>query len=82
MIIIPSFRIGISKNKNIIYEVKETCAIMSTQVTYETNHISLLCDSTTLSAPTFCFYYCNPKEKDHTRRNINGKKGNVIYLII
>ena len=40
---------------------------MSTQVTYETNHISLFCDSTMSSAPNFVFYvfYCNLKEKDH-----------------
>ena len=36
--------------------VKETYAIMSTEVTYETDHISLLCDSTISSAPNFCFF--------------------------
>ena len=33
---ILSFRFGTSKNKTIDHGVKETCAIMSTQVTYET----------------------------------------------
>ena len=45
----------ISKNKNIDHGVKETCVIISTETTYEENHISLLCDSTTSSAPNFCF---------------------------
>ena len=33
---ILSFRFSTSKNKTIDHGVKETCAIMSTQVTYET----------------------------------------------
>ena len=41
IIIILSFRISISKNKNINHGVKQTCAIMSAQVTYETDHISV-----------------------------------------
>ena len=49
-----SFRVSISKNKN-IDQAKETCAIMSLQVKYETEHISLLCDSTMLSTPNFYF---------------------------
>ena len=44
-----------SKNKNIDYQVKETCVIMSTQVTFETDHNPLLSDSTMSSAPNFCF---------------------------
>ena len=49
---------------------------MSTHVTGEADHISLLCDSTMSSALNFCFYvfFCNLKEKDHIRRNINSKK--------
>ena len=35
--------------------VKETCAIMSTQVTDETDHNFLLCDSMMPSVPNFCF---------------------------
>ena len=38
---ILSFWVGTSKNNN-GHQVKETCAIMSTQVTCETEHISLL----------------------------------------
>ena len=69
MIIILSFRDGTSKNENIDNEVKESCAIMSTQVTYEIDQISLL----------FCFYVFNRylKEKDHVKRNINSKKRDV-----
>ena len=55
---------------------------MSTQVTYETNHIFLLCDSTISSVLNFVFnvLYCNVKDKNHIRRNVNSKKGNL-YLI-
>ena len=60
ILIMISFRVGISKNKNIDHRVKETCAIMSTQVAYE----------------NFFFYvfYCDLKEKFNIRRNINYKK--------
>ena len=44
-----------SKNKNIDFEVNETCAIMSVQVTYEMDHMRLLRDSTISSALNFCF---------------------------
>ena len=46
---------------------------MSTHVTYETNHIY---DSTMSSALNFCFYvfFCNLKENNQIRRNINNKK--------
>ena len=47
----------------------ETCAIMSIKVTYKIDHISLLWDSTISSALNR-----NLKEKDHIKRNINGKK--------
>ena len=51
IIIILSFQVATSKNRNIDRGVKETCTSMSTQVTYvtcvdilaqETDHISLL----------------------------------------
>ena len=42
IIIILNFRVGISNNENIGHHVKETCATMSTQVTYEIYHVSLL----------------------------------------
>ena len=57
-IIILSFRVGKSKNKNIDHGGKETCAFMLTQltqVTYETDHISLLQDLVISSAQNFCF---------------------------
>ena len=54
-ITILSFRVGMSKNKNIDHQVKETFAIISTQVTYEINHISLLCDSVMSHTSNFCF---------------------------
>ena len=68
------FRVGISKNKNNDHRVKETCA-----VTYETDHISVLCHSTMSSAPNFCFYvfYCDLKEKYRIRRNTNCKTRKV-----
>ena len=65
------------------HQVKETSATMSTQVTYETNHISSLCDSTKSSATNFRFhvFYCSRKEKDHIRRNINSeKKKKYLYV--
>ena len=51
-----SFRVDTSKNKNIDHGVKETFAIMSTQVTYEIDHVVLLRDSTISSALNFCFF--------------------------
>ena len=54
LIIILSFRVGTSKN-NIDHQVNETCAIISIQVTYETDHIPLLHDSTMSDALSFCF---------------------------
>ena len=41
IILILSFRVNISKNKNFHQKVKETGAIMPTKVTYEINLISL-----------------------------------------
>ena len=61
-----SFWVDTSKNGNIDHRVKETCAIISTQVTYEIDHISLFQDSTISSALNFCFlcvFYCNLKKK-------------------
>ena len=70
--LILSFKVGTAKNKNIDHGVKETCAIMSTKVTYEIDHIYLLRDSTISNALNFCFcvFYCNLKEKGHIKRNI------------
>ena len=67
-IIILSFRVSTSKNKNADHWVKEICAIRSIQVIYETNHISLLHESKKSNALNFRFFYifyCNLKEKDH-----------------
>ena len=78
--IILSFRIGTSKNKNIEHGVKETCPIISTQVTYKIDHVSLLQDSTISRALNFKFFYafcCNLEEKGQITRNINSKKINV-----
>ena len=57
---------------------------MSIQVTYETNHISLLRDSTMSDTLNFCFYvfYCNLEEQDHIRRIINRKKRNIREISI
>ena len=54
--IIQSLRADTSKNKNIDHGVKETCAIMSIQTTYEIDHISHLKDSTISSALNFCIF--------------------------
>ena len=55
LIIMLGFRVGTFKNKNADHRVKETCAIMSIQVTYETPYISLLRDSAMSNALNFCF---------------------------
>ena len=65
--IIGSVKVNTSKNKNIDHRVIETCTIVSTQVTYRTDSISLLCDSTISSSLKFHFFYIfcySLKEKD------------------
>ena len=64
IIMIPSFRVDISKNNSIDHRVKETCAIMSTQVTCETDHISLLVIQKCQMHQIFVFhvFHCNLKE--------------------
>ena len=52
--LIISFTAVTSKNKNIDHRVKETYAIDSTHVTYGTDHVSLLRDST-MSSALNCF---------------------------
>ena len=52
---ILSFSVGRSKNKNTDHRVTETYATMSIQVTYETEHISLLHDSKMSNPLNFCF---------------------------
>ena len=69
IMIILSFRVGTSKSKNVDHRVKETCAIRSTQVTYETAYISLLRDSTMSNVLNLFFIY-------HIRNIINNKKRN------
>ena len=63
----PGFRFGLSKNKNIDHLIKETYAIMSTQVTCETSHIPTR-DSAMSNALNFCFFqifvfHCNLAEE-------------------
>ena len=53
---------------------KETCATMSTQVTCEIDHISLLLDLAISSALIFCFYVFYRYLKDHVKRNVNSKE--------
>ena len=55
LIIMLGFRVGTSKNKNADHRVKETCAIMSVQITYESHCVSLLRDSTMSNVLNFCF---------------------------
>ena len=67
-----------SKNENADHPVKETYAITSRQVTYETERIFLLHDSKISNALIFFYvFYCNLKEKDHIRRIINSEKRNI-----
>ena len=71
----PSFMVSTSKNKNIDHGVQETYAIISTQVTYEIDGISLLQDLATIKCTMFFNdFYCDLKEKDHIKRNKNSKK--------
>ena len=69
--VILSFRVSTSKKKNIDHWVKKTYA----QVTYETDHISVLHYSIMSSALNFCFLCILfwPK-KIYIWRNINCKK--------
>ena len=62
-------------SKNSMFE-KLGFNCISIKVTYETNHMSLLCDSTMSNALNFVFYvfHHNLKEKDYIRRIINVKK--------
>ena len=76
IIIILSFGVVTSKNQNIDHRVKETCAITSTQVTYETYHIYLFRVKCTKFLFSYVLYY-NLKEKDHVRRNIISKTINI-----
>ena len=55
-IIMLSFRVGTSKNKNVDHRVKETYAVMSTQVTCEVNHVSTR-DSTMSNALNLCISF-------------------------
>ena len=66
-IIILSLRVGTSRNENSDNQCKRSCA-------YETDHMSLLCDSTMSSALNFCSYlfYWNLLED-----KINSKKTNI-----
>ena len=57
IIIILIFRISSSENKIVDHLLKETCAIRLVQVTYETNHIFILHDSTMLKALIFFMYF-------------------------
>ena len=78
IIIILSFRVDTSKNKNIGHGVKETCAIMSTQVTYKISHIQTRFNNIKCTNFLFFLYFYHIlKEKAHIKRNINSKKRNV-----
>ena len=74
--------VSTSKNKNTDHRLKEICAIMSIKITYKTDHISLLHDSTMQNALNFGFYvfYCYLKDKDHIRRIMISKKKKIKYF--
>ena len=78
IVILLSVGVGTTKNKNIDNGVKGTSVIMSTQVTYEIDHISLLQDSKISSVLNFCFWYVlSKRKKSHVKGNTNSKKRNV-----
>ena len=54
---------------------------MINKVTYGSDNIFLIYDSSLSNVLNFCFYLfcCNQKEKDHIRRKINSKNKNI-YL--
>ena len=52
---------------------------MSTQVTYESDHISLLRD---LRLVKYTKFYCNLKVKYHIRRKIDSKKGVYVKSVL
>ena len=77
--------VSTSKTKNIDHQVKETWVIISTQVVYETNHISLFSDSRMSSAQNFCFLcisfiVAQKKQIIYVRRNRNSKKKRNVYM--
>ena len=84
--------VSTSKTKIIDHQVKETWVIISTQVVYETNHISLFSDSRMSSAQNFCFLcisfiVAQKKQIIYVRRNRNSKKKamficEIIFVII
>ena len=81
LIIILSFGVGTSKNKNTDHRVKETDDGMSIQVTHETDLIYLLRDSTMSNPLNYCFScYCDLKDNDHVRRIIISKKKKYLYV--
>ena len=55
---------------------------MSTQVMYESNHISLLLDSRMSSVLKFLLFsiYCNLKEENPIRKKITSKKKKCLYV--
>ena len=57
IIVFLSFRVSTLKIKNDDHRVKRTCATDSRQVTYETDNIYLLRDSTMSNALKFFFLY-------------------------
>ena len=69
IIIILSLRVSTSKNENIDHRGEETCD-------YESDLISLLCDSSISNVLIFGFYLlcCNPKERYHIRVKIHFKR--------
>ena len=84
--------VSTSKTKNIDHQVKETWVIISTQVAYEANHISLFSDSRMSSAQIFCFLcisfiVAQKKQIIYVRRNRNSKKKEmficeIIFVLI
>ena len=78
-----SFRVSTFKNKNIDHQVKPVllcqhiCYIM--RLTTSVSSVIQQCQVTKF---LFCVFFCNLKEKDCIRRNINGKKKEIFLCEI
>ena len=73
--IFQSFRVGISKNKNIDHGVKKLVLLCPHKL-----HMKPIQRCKVHQIFVSYVFYCNVKEKDHIRRNINSKKKKCLYV--
>ena len=74
--IFQSFRVGISKNKNIDHGVKKLVLLLCPHKL----HMKPIQRCKVHQIFVSYVFYCNVKEKDHIRRNINSKKKKCLYV--